>query len=219
MLGSHWMWVARSLPFNFLKPFFLKSYFTDANNLDIPDEVMDHPVLHSLGEATNDLVTWSNVSNPPLFHFHWLLKPFKYRTSFHTRLNTLEEIPTTWSPSSCTNTALTFKRQSTWSEICASKRLTGSILSELAYPLGVQRSIAMSPSTSMVSPTGSSARSIGPLRASDISENLEDKWKLRVLWTFSLPRLNKKNPLLVHLRMFSRFKIDMGGCWLFFWPQ
>jgi len=34
----------------------------DANNLDIPDEVMDHPLIRSLGEATNDLVTWSNVS-------------------------------------------------------------------------------------------------------------------------------------------------------------
>jgi hypothetical protein len=31
-----------------------------ANNLDIPDEVMEHPVLVALGEATNDLVTWSN---------------------------------------------------------------------------------------------------------------------------------------------------------------
>lgn len=31
-----------------------------ANNLDIPDEVMEHPVVRSLGEAANDLVTWSN---------------------------------------------------------------------------------------------------------------------------------------------------------------
>ncbi|TFK67853.1 terpenoid synthase [Pluteus cervinus] len=31
-----------------------------ANNLNLPDEVMDHPVIRSLGEATNDLVTWSN---------------------------------------------------------------------------------------------------------------------------------------------------------------
>ncbi|KIY47372.1 terpenoid synthase [Fistulina hepatica ATCC 64428] len=31
-----------------------------ANNLDIPDEVMDHPVIRNLGEAANDLVTWSN---------------------------------------------------------------------------------------------------------------------------------------------------------------
>ncbi|KAG2008219.1 terpene synthase [Coprinopsis cinerea AmutBmut pab1-1] len=31
-----------------------------ANNLDLPDEVMDHPVVRSLGEAANDLVTWSN---------------------------------------------------------------------------------------------------------------------------------------------------------------
>ncbi|KAH7912167.1 isoprenoid synthase domain-containing protein [Hygrophoropsis aurantiaca] len=31
-----------------------------ANNLDIPDEVIDHPLIRSLGEAANDLVTWSN---------------------------------------------------------------------------------------------------------------------------------------------------------------
>lgn len=31
-----------------------------ANNLDIPDEVMDHPTIRDLGEAANDLVTWSN---------------------------------------------------------------------------------------------------------------------------------------------------------------
>ncbi|TFK19578.1 terpenoid synthase [Coprinopsis marcescibilis] len=31
-----------------------------ANNLDLPEEVMDHPVVRALGEATNDLVTWSN---------------------------------------------------------------------------------------------------------------------------------------------------------------
>ena len=32
-----------------------------ANGLDISDEVMEHPILQSLSEATNDLVTWSNV--------------------------------------------------------------------------------------------------------------------------------------------------------------
>ena len=33
----------------------------DANNFDIPDEVMEDPIIRSLGEAANDLVTWSNV--------------------------------------------------------------------------------------------------------------------------------------------------------------
>ncbi|KAG6868137.1 hypothetical protein C0993_007260 [Termitomyces sp. T159_Od127] len=33
---------------------------SDANNLNIPDEVMEHPIILSLGEAANDLVTWSN---------------------------------------------------------------------------------------------------------------------------------------------------------------
>jgi hypothetical protein len=32
-----------------------------ANNLNIPDEVMEHPFIIGLGEAANDLVTWSNV--------------------------------------------------------------------------------------------------------------------------------------------------------------
>ncbi|CCM03258.1 uncharacterized protein FIBRA_05385 [Fibroporia radiculosa] len=31
-----------------------------ANNLDLPWEVMDHPIMRGLGEAANDLVTWSN---------------------------------------------------------------------------------------------------------------------------------------------------------------
>lgn len=31
-----------------------------ANGLDIPDEVIEHPVVEALGEAANDLVTWSN---------------------------------------------------------------------------------------------------------------------------------------------------------------
>ncbi|KAI5983940.1 isoprenoid synthase domain-containing protein [Pisolithus orientalis] len=31
-----------------------------AYDLDIPDKVMNHPLILSLGEATNDLVTWSN---------------------------------------------------------------------------------------------------------------------------------------------------------------
>lgn len=29
--------------------------------IDLPDEVMSHPVIMAMEEATNDLVTWSNV--------------------------------------------------------------------------------------------------------------------------------------------------------------
>jgi len=32
-----------------------------ANNLDIPDEVMEHPLIRSLSDATNDHISWSNV--------------------------------------------------------------------------------------------------------------------------------------------------------------
>jgi Terpene synthase family 2, C-terminal metal binding len=40
----------------------------DANNLDLPEEVMDHPIVRSLTEAANDLVTWSNVRILPCSH-------------------------------------------------------------------------------------------------------------------------------------------------------
>ena len=33
-----------------------------ANGLDLPDEVMEHRIIQNLDDATNDLVTWSNVS-------------------------------------------------------------------------------------------------------------------------------------------------------------
>lgn len=32
-----------------------------ANGLDLPDEVMEHPIILSLDEAANDLISWSNV--------------------------------------------------------------------------------------------------------------------------------------------------------------
>jgi hypothetical protein len=44
------------------KPFWaLVEYAMDLN---IPDEVMEHPGLVALGDCANDLITWSNVSNP-----------------------------------------------------------------------------------------------------------------------------------------------------------
>ena len=45
----------------------MKRLCPDAGNLDIPDEVMEHPLICNLGEAANDLVTWSNVSVSPFF--------------------------------------------------------------------------------------------------------------------------------------------------------
>jgi len=48
----------------------VRTLILDAYNLNIPDEVMDHPVLRSLGEATNDLVTWSNVSEVSQLGIH-----------------------------------------------------------------------------------------------------------------------------------------------------
>lgn len=33
-----------------------------AGDFDLPDEVVNHELIQNLEEATNDLVTWSNVS-------------------------------------------------------------------------------------------------------------------------------------------------------------
>jgi len=43
------------------KPVFVLMEY--AAGIDLPDEVADHPVIRDLNEATNDLVTWSNVSS------------------------------------------------------------------------------------------------------------------------------------------------------------
>ena len=32
-----------------------------AAGIDLPDQIIDHPTIRALEEATNDLVTWSNV--------------------------------------------------------------------------------------------------------------------------------------------------------------
>ena len=51
----------------------MKRLYLDSGNLDIPDEVMEHPLICNLGEAANDLVTWSNVSVNPFFKSNIIL--------------------------------------------------------------------------------------------------------------------------------------------------
>ncbi len=36
--------------------------FRYALGIDLPDFVIEHPVIKALDQSTNDLVTWSNVS-------------------------------------------------------------------------------------------------------------------------------------------------------------
>lgn len=61
---------------------------------------MDHDVIRNLGEAANDLVTWSNVSFPSALFLKkrdsLMLKHHAYiRISFRTTLNSPKVIPTT----------------------------------------------------------------------------------------------------------------------------
>ena len=67
----------------------------DANNLDIPDEVMEHPIIQSLNEATNDLVTWSNVCiyMPSSCCTVMFTTVFAIRTSFRTTLSSPRVTP------------------------------------------------------------------------------------------------------------------------------
>ena len=67
-----------------------------ANDLDLPDEVMEHPIIQSLDEATNDLVTWSNVSiSPGLFALRWFSTSMFSRTCSRTTVNRSKAIHTT----------------------------------------------------------------------------------------------------------------------------
>lgn len=62
-----------------------------AHDLHIPDDVMDSPIIHSLGEAANDLVTWSNVSRMLYIGIDPVMRNTIFltgRTSFRTTSNT-----------------------------------------------------------------------------------------------------------------------------------
>jgi hypothetical protein len=71
----------------------MKRICLDAGNLDIPDEVMEHPLICNLGEAANDLVTWSNVSVSPFSIKHQ--SKYISRTSFLTTSSSPKVIPIT----------------------------------------------------------------------------------------------------------------------------
>src|SRR5579872_2104781 len=77
------------------KPCF--AFIEYANGLDLPDEVMEHPIVHNLYEAANDLVTWSNVR---AFKRTWNLLRSSYlknfRTFFHIAGSRLAVIRKTW---------------------------------------------------------------------------------------------------------------------------
>jgi Terpene synthase family 2, C-terminal metal binding len=43
------------------KPFW--AFIEHANNLDIPDDVIEHPIIRNLEDAANDTIAWANVSS------------------------------------------------------------------------------------------------------------------------------------------------------------
>ncbi len=68
-----------------------------AMDFELPEEVVNHPVIKALNQGTNDLVTWSNVScalRPPSLASY--LTPYSHgRTSFHITWNRLKVTRTT----------------------------------------------------------------------------------------------------------------------------
>lgn len=65
-----------------------------ASGLDLPDEVMEHPIIQNLNEATNDLVTWSNVRTRQDYSLPLILTNV-FRTSSLTIANRPKVIHTT----------------------------------------------------------------------------------------------------------------------------
>jgi len=49
-----------------------------ANGLDLPDEVFEEPIIRTLQETANDIVSWSNVS--PLLSYRFLRSKYTHAT-------------------------------------------------------------------------------------------------------------------------------------------
>lgn len=73
-------------------------------NLHLPDEVMEDPIIQSLGEATNDFVSWTNVSGyqmrfPKPIAYPRVQSSFaSFRTSTPTTVSKPGATLITWSP-------------------------------------------------------------------------------------------------------------------------
>jgi hypothetical protein len=68
------------------KPVFVLMEY--AAGIDLPDHVAEHPIIRDLNEATNDLVTWSNVNKVVSVAFAGCLSYLiSYRTSSRTASN------------------------------------------------------------------------------------------------------------------------------------
>jgi hypothetical protein len=67
-------------------------------DMELPDAVVEHPVIVALNDGANDLVTWSNVSArlvaTPISICKWLTKS-AHRIYSHTMSNKLGPIPIT----------------------------------------------------------------------------------------------------------------------------
>jgi hypothetical protein len=68
-----------------------------ALDIDLPDFVVEHPVIQALNQGTNDLVTWSNVRTLAKFrqNLYLNLHNVTSRISFLIMSNNLEAIRTT----------------------------------------------------------------------------------------------------------------------------
>ena len=49
-----------------------------ALDVDLPDFVVEHPVIQALNQGANDLVTWSNVRSLAKFRQNLSLNPAQY---------------------------------------------------------------------------------------------------------------------------------------------
>jgi len=55
-----------------------------AYDLDLPQHVLEHPVIEALKQSSNDLVSWSNVSFPPCVSHYRTCSRLIFRTSSPT---------------------------------------------------------------------------------------------------------------------------------------
>ena len=75
-------------------PFHSNVFLRYALDIDLPDFVVEDPIIMALNEGTNDLVTWSNASLRSVVTVHHLIN-YTFRTYFLTMSSNRGAILTT----------------------------------------------------------------------------------------------------------------------------
>lgn len=153
-----------------------------AYDIELPEDVVEHPTMKAINQATNDLVTWSNVCRFFFFSCKRMLTLIRRsRTSFPITSSNLAGTPITCL-SFLWNTMVTVsKAPRIMLEIFAPKPLTSSTRVVLNFRHGAQTLIEWYNCTARDVRTGLPGRFTGASRPRGTLGRMELRLKRRVL--------------------------------------